>query len=336
MHQNYLGMRDSRQTPSATRFRPTSYSFSIRMRKEADGRVAKRRPFDALKLVWHDYPGEWFEFDPTGEEQQRRVDTFRRLLSSDVAGFLVDGQKLLDNVGEEERYLKKLFSNFRNGFLSLKDDILEDGRVLDDFPRIWILALSKADLWPDLDVVDFRDLVVSKAGQEVTELQEVLSGFVSAPEALSVGEDFLLLSSAEFTPERIDLSKNIGLDLMLPFAAVLPFQRHLAWNRAALFPQQALEKALDSGVVDMAMLFASFAPAVGPLRKIAGLRTVVGFFQRREALDGALGVAQERFREIGEQSRAKRDYLTAAIAGFLGDIERGEKDRVFFRSLRWR
>ena len=56
--------------------------------------------------------------------RNRRVDTFRSLLRSDVALLLVDGQKLLDNKGEEERYLKSLLTNFRQGLLRLKDDLL--------------------------------------------------------------------------------------------------------------------------------------------------------------------------------------------------------------------
>ncbi|MEV0716241.1 hypothetical protein, partial [Asanoa sp. NPDC050611] len=117
-----------------------------------------------MRLVWHDYPGEWFEQDVSGpEEGRRRVDTFRSLLRSDVALLLVDGQRLLGNAGEEERYLKSLLANFRNGLLSLKDDLLEDGKPIVEFPRIWIMALSKADLLPNLDVFKFRDLLVAKA-----------------------------------------------------------------------------------------------------------------------------------------------------------------------------
>ena len=37
----------------------------------------------------------------------------------------MDGQKLLDNKGEEERYLKSLLTNFRHGLLRLKDDLLD-------------------------------------------------------------------------------------------------------------------------------------------------------------------------------------------------------------------
>ena len=197
----------------------------------------KARPFDALRLVWHDYPGEWFEQDVSGpEEAQRRVDTFRSLLGSDVALLLVDGQRLLDNAGEEERYLKSLLANFRNGLLSLKDDLLEDGKPLVEFPRIWIMALSKADLLPDLDVFEFRDLVIEKACDDIDELRKVLAGLVEASDALSVGEDFVLLSSAKFEPGKIEVTERIGLDLILPMAAMLPFERHVRWARGDAAP----------------------------------------------------------------------------------------------------
>ncbi len=115
LHQNYLGMRNRAQPPAPTRFSTKSYSFSVKLRDNSEAAV-KSRPFDALRLVWHDYPGEWFEQDVDGEEEaQRRVDTFRSLLSSDVALLLVGAQKLLDNAGEEECYLKSLIANFHTG-----------------------------------------------------------------------------------------------------------------------------------------------------------------------------------------------------------------------------
>src|SRR4029453_2228891 len=110
LYRNYVGMRDSADVPAPTRFAARSYAFTVKMKDGSDSSDAKARPFDALRLVWHDYPGEWFEQEPSGaEEAQRRIDTFKDLLGSDVALLLVDGQRLLDNVGEEERYLKSLF-----------------------------------------------------------------------------------------------------------------------------------------------------------------------------------------------------------------------------------
>ncbi len=157
LHRNYLGMRDSARLPLPTRFSATSYSFSVKLKEEADSKSTRTKPFEALRLVWHDYPGEWFEEAVSGpEEAQRRVDAFRSLLGSDVALLMVDGQRLLDNAGAEELYLKSLLANFRNGLLSLKEDLLEDGKPLVEFPRIWIIALSKSDLLPGLNVFQFR------------------------------------------------------------------------------------------------------------------------------------------------------------------------------------
>src|SRR5947209_4776550 len=63
LHRNYLGMKNSARVPETTRFSATSYSFSVKLKAGSDAKAAKDRPFDDLRLVWHDYPGEWFEQD---------------------------------------------------------------------------------------------------------------------------------------------------------------------------------------------------------------------------------------------------------------------------------
>ena len=220
LHKNFLGMKDKAELPAQTRFLGIPYAFSVRLKEGNE---------DVVRLTWHDYPGEWFEQNVTGEEAKRRVDTFRGLLGSDVAFLLVDGQRLLENAGEEERYLKSLFASFSNGLLLLKDDLLVNKKPLVTFPRIWILALSKADLLPEPNVFKFRDIIISKVDEEIADLRKVLKGFVTQPEALSVGEDFVLLSSAKFEANSIEVTERIGLDLILPLAALLPLQRHVRW-----------------------------------------------------------------------------------------------------------
>jgi hypothetical protein len=43
-----------------------------------DAKAARAKPFAALRLIWHDYPGEWFTEEPSStEEAARRVETFR-------------------------------------------------------------------------------------------------------------------------------------------------------------------------------------------------------------------------------------------------------------------
>lgn len=330
LHQNYLGMKNSRQVPMQNKFSSTSYTFSVKLKDAADPKAMKGRPFDALRLVWHDYPGEWFEDDTSGpEEAKRKVDTFKSLLGSDVALLLVDGQRLLDNAGEEERYLKSLLSNFLNGVLSLKGDLLEDGKPLVKFPRIWMMALSKSDLLPDLDVFGFRDLLIEKVGGEIEELRKVLAGLVEGSDALSVGEDFVLLSSAKFEADKIEVTERVGLELILPMAAVLPFERHARWAKRADVPRKVAEQLLSSE------LLGAGARAAALIGRKVNLPGPVGHLLRRvepDHVSDALRAAGDKLKEMNAVARARQDNLTATLTGFRIDLETGEEDQVLLRS----
>lgn len=327
LHKNYLGMRDSALTPAPNRFEAKRYSFSIKFKK-GNAKAKKSQAFDALSLVWHDYPGEWFEQDVSGpEEAQRRIDTFRSLLGSDVAFLLVDGQKLLDNAGEEARYLKSLLGNFRNGLLSLKDDLLEDGKPLVEFPRIWVAALSKSDLLPEMDVFQFRDLLISEACDELDELRQAIAGLVEGNEALSVGEDFMLLSSARFEPGRIEVTQRVGLDLILPLAAILPFERHVRWAEAQLIPGKLAENLLrGAGELAKAM--------IGRKSKAPGMPGTILKLVDPAVVDAAVDLADEKLRALNTEARANHDNLSATLTGFKIDLDDAEKERILLRSMR--
>jgi ABC-type uncharacterized transport system YnjBCD ATPase subunit len=327
LHQNFLGMKNSAERPMTNQFSATSYSFAIKQRKLANAKAKKSKQSNDLRLVWHDYPGQWFEQEPSGPvEAQRRVDTFRSLLSSDVALVLVDGQRLLDNSGEEGRYLKALLTNFGNGLLKLKDQLLVDGKPLVKFPRIWMMALSKSDLLPDLDVVGFRDLLVEKAGGEIVELSKVLAGLIEAPDALSVGEDFVLLSSAKFEPGKIEVAKRVGLQLILPLAAVLPFSRFVRWA-LAMHKGGKVAGYLLGSVSPLAVLIGGKVKLPGPL----GLLGIFGGSQLAEA---AAKLAGDKLKEMNDEAKAKHDYLTAMVTGFELALAKGEKERVLLRSIK--
>ena len=327
LHRNYLGMRDSARVPEATRFSASSYAFSVKL-KDVDATSSKNRPFDAVRLVWHDYPGEWFEQDVSGpEEAQRRVDTFRSLLRSDVALLLVDGQRLLDNAGEEERYLKSLLTNVRNGLLTLKDDLLPDGKPLIEFPRIWIMALSKADLLPNLDVFTFRDLLIEKACDDIDELRQVLAGLVEASDALSVGEDFMLLSSAKFDAGKIEVTQRVGLDLTLPLAAILPFERHARWAKTKQLPGKVAENLLTGAAALAAALTGHKSKLPAPVSLLVNL---IG----PDVVHGAANLAKDALQKINADALSKRDNLTATLTRFRMDLDQGEEERILLRSHR--
>lgn len=336
--QNYYKMRNAAQVPQATRFRAVPHRFSLKLKDPVDAKTKKAMPFDALSIVWHDYPGEWFEQDVSGaEEARRRIDTFRSLLVSDIALLLVDGQKLLDHAGQEERYLKALFANFRNGLLSLRDDLLEDGKPLVEFPRIWMIALSKADLLPELDVDDFKALLVEKAAENLGDLRETIASLVQADDALSVGEDFLILSSAKFEAEQIDVTERIGVELLLPLASVLPFERHVRWAQTKEIPgkvaEQLLGKAAAVGAPAMALtlLGTKFLKLPGPVGVVA---TLVSGALSKDTLTDAANLAGDKLKQVNAQALAKKQTLTAILTRFKIDLEQGEADDVLRRSQR--
>jgi hypothetical protein len=328
LHRNYLGMRDEARRPDANRFASSDFAFTVKLRER---NVAKRssKPFDALRLVWHDYPGEWFEQGVSGpEEAQRRVETFRSLLASDVALLLVDGQQLLDHPGEEERYLKSLLGGFRSSLVRLEDQLLDDGKRLVRFPRIWILALSKADLLPAIDVFGFRDLMVSKVADDLGELRKVLESFVESPEALAVGEDFVMLSSARFEPTRIEVTERIGLDLVLPLAATLPFERHVKWADRKQVGAKVAEDLLSSaGAFATAML--GKVKYAGPKGAIAGL---LGGKAATATIQAAAGLGRDQLRKLNDEARARKDDLAAVLAQFALDLDDAEQRKVLLRS----
>lgn len=339
--QNYLGMRDEAKAPAHTVFEATTYSFSVKLK---GGDVSsKKRPFDVLRLAWHDYPGEWWEVSPSGEaEANRRVDTFRSLLRSDVAILLVDGQKLLDYQGEEERYLKSLLATFRQGILLLQDDLLEGQNRLVEFPRIWILALSKADLLPEWDVNSFRDLLILKAAQDIEALRATIADLVDTPQALSMGEDFMLLSSAKFklAPAdyealEIDVGQQVGLDLILPVASLLPLERRVQWSEQMDIPRRVLDTLADGADVLAAALIGG--QLFGIDKALAKLFPRIGSFASKAVLPVLAAAAKatgDQLRQVNAEARERKDYLTATLTQFKLDLDQAVTDHLFIKSLK--
>lgn len=334
LYKNYVGMRDHATAPPASKFASTTYYFSVKIKGGGNAKATKKRPFDVLRLAWHDYPGEWFEESPSSaEEADRRVETFRSLLRSDVAILLVDGQKLLDYEGEEERYLKSLLTNFRQGLLQLKDDLLAGEGRLEEFPRIWIVALSKADLFPEWHVHSFRDLVIWKAGEHMEHLRATLQDFVVTPDALSLGQDFMLLSSAKFElsatgpePIDIDVTRRVGIDLILPVACLLPLERRVQWQEKMRIPLQVLDTMADGADALAKVLVGGRGPAIekamAKLPKIGPLASKAAI----PALTLAVQTAASQLRTTNEQAKASHDHLTATLTQFRLDLDQGETD----------
>lgn len=334
LHRNYLGMRDSGRLPEPDRYAATSYSFSLKFR--AGSKSSARHPFDSLALVWHDYPGEWFDGPPASDvEKQRRIDTFKSLLGADVAFVLIDGQKLKENAGEERRYLRHVLANFKNTLIGLRDDLLDGGKPLVEFPRIWMLALSKSDLIPDMDVYAFRDLMIDQAGSDIDELRDVLGTIVEGKQALSVGEDFALLSSAKFGDERIEFTRRVGVDLILPIAAMLPVQRHLRWADERQIPAKVAQQLLKDVGPLVGVIVGGLTQAAKRLPPpFNAVAAIIAGLLTKEVIDGALTFVGDRLKEAHEAALSKNDFLRATLARFGMDLEEGEAQRTLLRSQR--
>jgi hypothetical protein len=328
--QNYLGMKNSATVPGTNKFKANTYKFRVKPKSE-QGSIAS----DALHLVWHDYPGEWLHEDVSGPvEAQRRVDTFRELLGSDVALLLVDGQKLREYKGEESRYLKSMLTNLKNGLLLLKDDLLPDGKPLVTFPRIWVLALSKSDLLPHMDVFAFRDILLEHAGADIADLRDVIAGLVDSDDALSVGDDFVLLSSAKFSPERIEVTQRVGLNLVLPLAAHLPFTRHLRWAETGKVARKVAIELLG-GTADMAEALGVFGNLVAVLlgsknRVLSAVGLVLSRFG--PSLSEAARIMADRLKDADEKAFEKANSLAGAMLQFRDALAKAESERILLRS----
>ncbi|MFB9955787.1 TRAFAC clade GTPase domain-containing protein [Cellulomonas denverensis] len=330
LQSNYLGMKKSARVPGTDHFAATSYSFSVRLR-DGNPRAARTKPFDSLRLVWHDYPGEWFEQDVSGpEEARRRVEAFRSLLASDVALLLVDGQRLLDNAGHEERYLRSLFHDFRAVLEKLEGELLSDGRLA-EFPRIWILALSKADLLPELDAYEFRDLLIEKASDDLAQLREVLGRFVESSAAMSVGEDFLVLSSARFADDRIEVATRVGLDLVLPVAALVPLERYVQWAEAKTIGGKAADALLaQAGPLATALIGKAADRLPAPIGAVANLvLSAIG----PQTLSDAARLGGDKLRQANSAALSRQDVVAAVLTRFKMDLDQGEADKTLLRRL---
>ncbi|MFS0853298.1 TRAFAC clade GTPase domain-containing protein [Microbacterium sp. 179-I 3D4 NHS] len=333
--QNYLGMSRDGRVPPSNRFSATPYSFTARLHHRPEKTSGD---YDGIRLVWHDYPGEWFHESPSGaEEARRRAETFEALLSSDVAIVLVDGAEVARNAGDEAGYLKLLFTNIRNGLLPVVEEIVESGKPLARFPRIWMFALSKSDLLPEISAADFRDLVVLHAAHEVDQLRKLLRSIVLGEEALSVGEDFLLLSSAKFSAAAIDVSEKVGVDLIMPIASVLPLERFVRWAEGRNLRGRVAETLLGqasavAGVVAILVGWIGKAAKIpGPIGAVAALVSAV---ISKDMVDKAVKLVGDQLRQANADAKEKGDYLRAAVTQFAIDLEVSEKRGMLLRSRR--
>jgi hypothetical protein len=189
-----------------------------------------------------------------------------------------------------------------------------------------VLGLSKSDLLPEMDVFAFRDLLIEKAAEDIDQLREVLGQLVEAEAALSVGEDFVLLSSAKFDADRIEVTERVGVDMVLPLAAMLPFERHVRWAQAKLAQGRVVENLLRGAGSLATVLVGVKSRFLGP---VGQLLNIVG-----PNVAEAAGLAGDKLKQVNAEALAKQDGLRATLTRFAMDLDHGEEERILLRSRR--
>ena len=337
LRQNYLGMRDLNRSPNATRFKTTSYDFLIRINQPNDPDSDNAPAPKEMPLVWHDYPGEWLEATPeTPEEKQRQKDTIASLMGSDVALLLIDASRLTTDPDTQARYLKSVLGNYRETIQRMRRDLIPDGKLLVNFPRIWVLTLSKADLVPDITASDFADLVVLHAADEVNQLREDIGQLVKGG-AVSIGEDYLRLSSAQFNPNEIDTAKTIGLDTIVPLTMLLPIGHFARWEERKILPVRKARQALYqfNKIADNynfgPTALAGVALANPLLRKIPVLKHIRSLSELAALIATAAQYGSDQLEHMEAHAKKNRDYLRAALLNLEGTLAKAEEQGVLVR-----
>ena len=291
--------------PPTNRFKYTAYNFTFRVRD-------LQQP--VVFVQWFDYPGEWWTDSPKEEEQQRKKDLVTRLVQSDIAFFLVDGQKFRKDGGN---CLRRLFAQFRDELTRHRTILLPSNRrKLARYPSIWVICLSKADLFDGYTVEDFRKQVLQHADAEIRCLIEDLRSMVKEPDLVSIGEEYLLLSSAEFDPESQHVKnpvQTIGIDLIAPISLSAP--THHARRLAQARHQRAgvLKRLVDS-VRLMTVGWLKYIPVIG------------NFFM---FFDDSTKKMMETLEGLEEDISLERGILTATMDGMKERLTTPDARRVY-------
>ena len=286
-----------------TRLNSTRYEFSIRPA------TREKRSKAAIRLVWHDYPGEWLTEQKSGEEDVRKKETFEKLVKADVAYFLVDASKLRADGG---RYLKRVFSNFKDVLTRLHADYSAAGKLpFRHFPRLWFICLSKADLLPDWNVQRFK-AELEVAEEEIANVERVLNSFVGDARNVDFKSGYLLLSSLKVNPDSLKIEnweETKGVDAIVPLSFFAPVFRSYKWAKVRGVSTGVVKTVLTIGgkvfssLGSVAVAIASLVlavPWVGwlaatPIAIAAAIAVSAGFLL--EAAGGGVETIYERNKE---------------------------------------
>ena len=226
---------------------------------------------------------------------------------------MCDAQQLKQ---EGDIYLRRLFKTFREELQRQKSNLRLEDNSLNKFPRTWIICLSKSDLMPDEDVYKFRNRVIKSVGDELDELKEVIEEMIEGDSYKSIGEAFLLLSSAEIDPSTgkvKNASRAIGLDLIPPISIFLPIQNAANWEKTKANFQLTTQR-LTEATRSLTTNWTKYIPIVGT------------FFM---LLDDTAKSSIAELEKIEAKSRSKQDSAQAVTAAFAMKLKEEGNEKIY-------
>ena len=253
-------------TISPTRLKVSRYEFFVRP-------VTEKKSKNIIRLVWHDYPGEWLTETKQGEENERKKRVFESLVKADVAYFLVDASKL-KKYGS--KYLKRLFGNFKDQLVRIHDDCVENKKLpFNYFPRLWFICLSKADILPGWTVQRFKK-ELEVASEEMTNVERVLNTFVRKQQKVDFQSGYLLLSSLKVNTKTLKIEnweKTVGVDAIVPISFFTPIFCAYKWAKVKGVGTSALKKTFVVG----GKSFSAMAPITASLIPLCTITAASSF-----------------------------------------------------------
>ena len=133
--------------------------------------------------------------------------------------------------------------------------------------------------------------------------------------------------------DRIEVTKRVGLDLILPVATMLPLERLAQWVDKFDVPLKMLgglvsrtDEFAQVLTVTVAPFLAKLVTKVPKVGKALAPLTV-------PAVTFAVKLGSDKLEQLHAQAIAGKDYLGATVTQFRLDLDRGVTERVLVKSL---
>tara|TARA_R110001592_G_scaffold261196_1_gene526026 strand:+ start:12973 stop:14058 length:1086 start_codon:yes stop_codon:yes gene_type:complete len=285
--------------------------------EHAFGLKVHQLPTPSLRIVWYDYPGGWWERTPADDaEKLERKAAITKLLSSHVGVLLIDGQRLVQDGAE---YVCHTLDQFKNEARKIVDQLAAEGKPIEELPRQWVIAVSKADLLTEGATAE----AVCK--QVVSDAADQLAGVARVFNARGFGKQYLLLAAVSADGSRVvDAHSYLGLQLIAP-VALLSVLDELAQKAGRGRPAGLAKAILErlAAFTDLIDKLDDFLPI-----KYQVLTKLLKALAVKEGLDKGANYFREK------QAKAARSgkKIEAAVAAMKAELTSEAAQVAFFRN----